>query len=229
MKRFIAALLLASCAKDAPELVEARTALAERDRLLKSFRVTVETQQGNEFALHTFMHRAPNWSQGRITQPQDVELAFDGTTLVRIDHSAHTYDARKSVSPEDLAKLFMPFVPEGFRAPLLPSRGVTAKRAKHARSVDAVELSVQPGDGVTVTWVLRMPSGDFLEKRTVSEGKSQVLMVVTEHCDAALRLCVPTKLKEFVDEKLLGTTTVTMTELNPELPQRLFAPQKPAN
>ena len=90
-----------------------------------------------------------------------------------------------------------------------------------------VELTVKPGEGVTVVYVLRMPSGDFLEKRTTSEGQTRVLKMETEKCDQALALCVPTKLVERVGEQLLGSTEVTSVELNAALPQDTFSPKLP--
>jgi hypothetical protein len=46
--------------------------------------------------------------------------------------------------------------------------------------------------------------------------------VDSERCDETLKLCVPTKLTETRDGELLGTTTVTTAELNPELAADTF-------
>ena len=91
----------------------------------------------------------------------------------------------------------MPFVPEGYRAPLLPQNGVEAKRVSRENAIDAVELTVKPGDGVTVRYVLRLPAGDFLERRTLTDGQERVLLVEREQCDEKLKLCVPTRLVSF--------------------------------
>jgi outer membrane lipoprotein-sorting protein len=76
-------------------------------------------------------------------------------------------------------------------------------------------------------YVLRMPAGDFLEKRTRSGKEERVLRVEAEQCDVNLRLCVPTKLVEKLGEKTLGTTEISSVDLNPALPQDYFSPKAP--
>lgn len=239
MKRLFAALLLLSgCPKGEraappPEnlAAETRRALAERDRRLTSFRLTVETTQGADVAKHEVAFRSPNKSRGRVLTPVDFELAFDGQHFVRLKHAEKRVEqVELALPPADralfLASTFMPFVPEGFRSPPLPSQ-LEAKRVTHARAPEAVELRAAPEPGVTVTWVLRLPAGDFLEKRTAAKGSERRLAVTAERCDEALKLCVPTTLAETLDGRPLGTTTVTAAELNPELPQDVFAPKTP--
>ena len=239
MKRLFAALLLfAGCPKGkapAPPpanlAAEARRALAERDRRLTSFRLSVETTQGADVAKHEVAFRSPNKSRGRLLVPTDLELAFDGQNFVRLKHAEKRVEqVELALPPADralfLASTFMPFVPEGYRSPPLPSQ-LEAKRVTHPRAPDAVEVRATPEPGVTVTWVLRLPAGDFLEKRTEANGSVKHLEVTAVRCDEALKLCVPTTLAETVDGKPLGTTTVTAAELNPELPQDVFAPKPP--
>lgn len=226
MKKFAVVLLLAACAKEAPpspELISARAALAEREKKLGSFRIEASSTEKGQSAHYTFSYAAPNLGRGRLRGPRDVELAFDGKQLVTIDYAAKTWTAEPP--PQLLHAVFAPFVPEGFRAPLLPSKNVTAKKVKHARAADAVELSTSPGDGITVTWVLRMPAADFLEKRTVNGTHTDVLVVVAESCDGAL--CVPTKLIEYFDEEALGQTNVVNVELNPKFAPDAFTPAPP--
>ncbi len=214
-----------------PSLVAtAKRALAERERRLTSFKLVVDSTEGEQRAHHEFAFKSPNKSRGHMTVPQEVELAFDGARLVRVLYPAKVVE----VVPLDLppaqrayflASTFMPFAPEGYRAPLLPLSGVEAKQVSRPDAAEAVELTVRPGDGVTVRYVLRLPSGDFLEKRTVAEGKERVLKVLEEHCEAALGVCVPTKLVETMGEVVLGTTSVSDVELNPALPQEFFSPR----
>ena len=233
-------LLLGGCPKsDVPRgpaslLAEARRALAEREKRLTSFSVVVDSTEAGQRAHHEFAFRSPNKSRGHLTSPQDVELAFDGATFVRLLHAEKKFEVVSlAPSPADraffLASAFMPFVPEGYRAPLLPQSGVEAKSVSRPNATDAVELTVQPGDGVTVVYVLRLPAGDFLEKRTRSSGtEERVLRVEAERCDEKLRLCVPTRLVEKQGEATLGTTEVSSVELNPALPQDFFSPKAPA-
>ncbi len=126
-----------------------------------------------------------------------------------------------------LASQFMPFVPEGYRAPLLPLNGVEAKKVTRADGSEAVELTVKPATGVVVRYVLRLPAGDFLEKHTLAEGQERVLSVEKEQCDVKLALCVPVKLVERIGAEVLGTTEVTRVALNAELPADWFAPKMP--
>ena len=223
VKKFVVVLLLAACSKEAPELISARAALVEREKKLSSFRLEATSTEKNQSARYSFSFAAPNFARGRIQGPRDVEVAFDGKQLISIDHTAQTWTVDQP--PSLLHAVFAPFAPEGFRAPLLPSKGVTAKKVRHARAQDAIELSTSPGDGITVTWVLRMPSGDFLEKRTVNGTHTGVLMVISETCND--QLCVPNKLVEYFDEETLGETTVTAVELNPKFPPDTFTPAPP--
>lgn len=235
VKKFVLAMLvLSGCPKgnDAPPPAslanEARRALAEREKRLTSFKLVVDSSEGENRAHHEVAFRSPNKSRGHMTSPQEFELAFDGTTLVRLIHSQKKYEVVSLEMPAAdraffLASQFMPFVPEGYRAPLLPQTGVDAKSDKP----NTLELTVKPGDGVTVTYVLRMPSGDFLEKRTTAEGQTRVLKMESEKCEDSLKLCVPTKLVERMGEQVLGTTEVTSVELNAALPQDTFSPKVP--
>ena len=239
MKKFALVLLLGGCPKssDVPPapaslVAEAKKTLAEREKRLTSFKVVVDSTEGERRAHHEFAFRSPNKSRGHMTAPQDVELAFDGTTFVRLLAAEKKFEvANLEMPPADraffLASTFMPFVPEGYRSPLLPLSGVEAKKVSRPNATDAVELTVKPGDGVTVVYVLRLPAGDFLEKRTLSGGQERVLRVEAEKCDEALRLCVPTKLVEKLGEATLGTTEVTSVELNAALPQDFFSPRAP--
>lgn len=234
MNRVVFAVLLAAaCTKSPPaapppppSLVgEVKRALAEREKRLTSFRIEVDSREGENVAHHAFAFRSPNKSRGHVTKPNEVELAFDGNRLVRVLYPSKNVEVVPlDLPPQDrayfLASTFMPFAPEGFRAPLLPLTGVEAKK----RGEDEVEVTVSPGSGVVVRYVLRLPAGDFLEKHTLAEGRERTLRVVKEQCDAQLKLCVPTRLVESLGEKELGVTEVVKVELNPELPQTYFTP-----
>lgn len=228
-------LLGAACRRDSSPpspsalLSTVRTALAERDKRFTSFAIEVDTVEGERHAHHTFAFRSPNRSRGHVTMPQELEVAFDGTTLRRVTLPAgrvEVIDLDLPVADRALAlaSMFMPFAPEGFRTPLMPSTGVEARSVKHPKAPEAVELVVSPEKDVRVTYVLRLPSGDFLEKRTETGGETRVLTVDEESCDAALRLCVPVKLTERVGAVVIGTTQLTRIELNPELPEDHFRP-----
>lgn len=240
MKKLVLGLLvLCGCPRSPPApavpaslVSEAKKALAEREKRLTSFKLVVDSTEGEQRAHHEFAFRSPNKSRGHMTTPQDVELAFDGATFVRLLHAEKKFEvANLDLPPAEraffLASAFMPFVPEGYRAPLLPQTGVEGKKVSREGAPEAVELTVKPGDGVTVIYVLRLPAGDFLEKRTLAEGKERVLRVEQERCDQALALCVPTRLVEKLGDQVLGTTELSAIELNPALPQDYFSVKAP--
>jgi outer membrane lipoprotein-sorting protein len=236
------ALALGACTKDAPEaptklVGEMKQALAERERRLASYHLVADTTQGAETAHHEFFFRAPNHSRGTATGGlESASLAFDGKTLYRLNDAEKKLEAYELQLPPAkaalvLATMFRPFAPDGFRSPLLPSKGVTAKAVTHPMGPQAVELTVltkdEDGGPLEVTYVLRAPSADFLAKRTRSGQHLGELTVEAERCEPALKLCVPTKLKETRDGELLGTTTLTTVELNPELPVDSFKLEPP--
>jgi hypothetical protein len=111
-------------------------------------------------------------------------------------------------------------VPEGFSAPLWPSKGLTA-----ARVGDTVELTLAAADGatpVTMTWVLKWPGFDFVAKRTTYGEKTGELKVEAELCDEKLKLCLPKKLSRWQGGKQVGELTLSTLELNVDLPQDDF-------
>jgi outer membrane lipoprotein-sorting protein len=234
MKKFLLlGLVLLGCQKSSEVPVpaslvgEVKRALAEREKRLTSFSLTVDSSQGENRARHEVAFRSPNKSRGHMLSPQNFEFRFDGTTLTRLFPETKKYEVVSLEMPAAdrafyLASLFMPFVPEGYRAPLLPLTGVEAKSVTRPDGLEATEVTVNPGEGVTVKYLVRLPAADFLEKRTLSEGRERVLRMEKEHCDVVLKLCVPTLLVERLGESVLGTTEVTALELNAALPQDAF-------
>jgi outer membrane lipoprotein-sorting protein len=226
------ALVLAACTKDAPPpaptIGDVKRVLAEREKRLLSFHIVVSTDEGEHHAEHEFWFRSPNKSRGHLLLPQEVELVFDGTKLVRVLYPARVVEPIPLDMPPQqraffLASTFMPFAPEGYRTPLLPMSGITVKQ-----TADRVTLDVDPGEGVKVKYVLRWPSGDFLEKRTFSAGNERVLKVLAEKCDEKAKLCVPVKLEESLTgldgaAEPLGRTEVSLVEFNPPVSEQFFS------
>ncbi len=232
----VVALLVVGCAREpvgpAQLLSQARQALAERERRLSSFHLVVATTESGQQASHEVWFRSPNRSRGEVRTEPRRTVAFDGERLVTIDHQGQKLSTFTLSLPAEkaayvLASTFQPFVPEGFRAPLLPSRGVTASATSRRGAANAVELTVEPAAGVTVVQVLRLPGGDFLEKRTASNGSLEVLRVEDETCDRVLGLCVPRRLVLERDGARLGETVLERIELNPALPASTFSPELP--
>ena len=110
----------------------------------------------------------------------------------------------------------------------LPQQPVVAPvRARDAR----VELTLRTRDAskdVTVTSVLRWPSGDFLERRTSYGDAKGSLRMEEEQCDARLKLCVPVRLTKWAGETKLDETVLTGVQLLQPLERDAFvlvAPQ----
>ncbi len=225
-------LLLAGCTNDATGsalLAQVRQTLAERDAKLSSYHLVVESKDGADVAKHAFFFRSPNKMRALLLEPTPLEFSFDGKRIYRLVPASRELTTIE-LAPKEPARatmalhaMFAPFVIEGFRSPLMPLKGVSASR--HG---ETVELKVEPGEGVTVTYVLRWPSADFLERRSQTPTGSSVLEVEEEHCDAALKLCVPKRAVERADGAQRLEVTLTTLELNPDIPLEDFTPHAPA-
>jgi outer membrane lipoprotein-sorting protein len=194
----------------------------ERDAKLNSYHVVVDSTQGEATARHEFYYRAPNRSQGTLWSPEALTLSFDGTRFFKVTPAEKKFETYAlKLSKDDaayfLASTFTPFVPEGYRTLLLPSRGVTARLVTHPKAREAVEVTVSV-DEVTVVWVLRWPSGDVLSKRV---GATEVT-VDDEWCDTALGLCVPKRVTQRRNGVVEATTSLTAISLNPQIPNDFF-------
>lgn len=227
MKRAAALLLLCACTRGADEslLPRLKSALAERDRKLTRYRFAAESHQGDAVARHTFAFRSPNKMRGALLEPKRVEWAFDGTTLFQARADERTLTVYQLKLPRAKASIllhdtFTPFVFEGYRAPLLPSAGATAKRLD-----DAVEVSATVTDGpdaVELRYRFKWPSADFVSRTSKVNGVEVVLQVDEEQCDGKLGLCVPKRVSQHRGSTLVGSTALSSIELNPELPEGDF-------
>lgn len=229
-------LLLTACPKPAaPEVnlvSEARKALTERDKRLSRYLVEATSTQGDATASYAFTYRAPGRVKGTMLTPTPLTLSFDGTRFFKLSPPDKRLEVFEVKLPAEKAALFLttqfsPFVPEGYRTPLLPMKGVAAKKVSHPKSPEAFELvhatPDEHGQPITVTWVLRFPSGDFLAKKTEANGVVNELVVEEEHCDAALALCVPKLVVQREGGAELGRTTFTRIDLAAEVPTDAFS------
>lgn len=224
-------LVLAGCRRaddGAALLSDARQRLSARDGKLTSYVLAGTARQGSQTLDFRFAYRAPRKMLGTLGAPASRTYAWDGEHLFERSDAARQFVTFNDELPPDqragvLTELFAPFAPEGFRAPLLPSRGVSARRASHPRAPEAVELTVKPeGADVEVTYVLRWPALDFLGKRTRDGDSTSELRVEEEHCEQALGLCVPRRLTQWAGERQVAETTLSRVELNPSLPSETF-------
>jgi outer membrane lipoprotein-sorting protein len=232
----LAPLALAGCSKPqenpAAVLAVVKQRLLEREARLGSYRFSGTVQDaGAEPIEFSFAHRAPQRMRGALLKPVSRVFAWDGTQLyVQDDAQKRLTTFKDDLPPEKragfLTETFSPFTPEGFRVPLLLST-TRARRATHPRAPEAVELSVQVQDGssggLEMTYVLRWPALDFLGKRTrAADGTTAEVRVEEEHCDEALKLCVPKRLTRWSGEQQVGSIQLAQVELNPSLPNDSF-------
>ncbi|MCI0670622.1 MAG: hypothetical protein L0Y64_09190 [Myxococcaceae bacterium] len=234
-------LLLVSCARVSEDVgLEAgvKAGLAERERRLLAYRVTGTVQDGGGEARFTFAFRTPDRMRGEVGPPVGRTFAFDGSTL-RAKASAGGPVQEESLvglpRPEVAARLyavFNAFVSEGFRVPLLSPHRLQARRVTHPRAAEAVELVTTvttPGEAeVTATYVLRWPTLDFLEKRLTRAGTVSAVRVDEEHCDAALRLCVPRAWTHWSGGAPVATVRLSEVSLGEALPQEAFTLSPPS-
>ncbi|MFP2932569.1 hypothetical protein ACLESO_46970 [Pyxidicoccus sp. 3LG] len=231
-----ALLALAGCSRkgadEAATLIpEVRTRLAERDAKLSSYRIAGTVKdEGQEAVTFTFDYRAPQRMRGTLGPPASRTFAWDGAHLFQqLDGEKQFSTFKSELPPAKLAgfltQTFSPFTPEGFRTPLL-LRSATARRAKHPRAPEAVELVQKlegEAAGVEMVYVLRWPKLDFLGRRTrAPDGTEAEERVEEEHCDEALGLCVPKRLTRWLGGRQVGETVLGRVELNATLPNDAF-------
>jgi hypothetical protein len=229
-------LVLAGCRRGEDTsalLTDATQRLAARDGKLTSYALAGTAREGAQTMDFQFAYRAPQKMLGTLGAPASRSYAWDGEHLMeRSDAAKRLVTYKDELPPEKrvgvLTEIFAPFAPEGFRAPLLPGKGVSARRISHPRGPEAVELTVKPeGTDVEVTYVLRWPGMDFLGKRTRSGGASSEIRVEEEQCEQSLGLCVPKRLTQWAGEQQVAETTLSRVELNPTLPAETFTLRAP--
>lgn len=226
-------LVLSGCSKRTEDstalLAQVRQRLAARDGRLTSYQLAGTTSEGEVTLEFTFAWRSPQRMLGTLGEPASRAFAWDGEHLYERSDTDKLFTTFRDELPADkragfLTETFGPFVPEGFRAPLLPGQGVSVRRVSHALAPQAVELTVRPQgvEDVEVVYVLRWPSLDFLGKRARASGTLSEVRVEQEQCEEALSLCVPRRLTQWADGQQVGEMTLSLVELNPALPADTF-------
>lgn len=215
---------------DPPEISKVKAALAERERKIQSYRYRAVTEQGEQRAELSFAFRAPNKMRGDIASPK-VCFAFDGGRFVQWDEANRYFteiDLRST--PRENAQLFLhkvfaPFAPEGWRAPLLGGRLTVESvvEAGNPRIAVTAEASAD-GETVAITYLFASPAMDFLGKSVRGGGSLQVR---AQHCDPALGLCFPSAIEEAPPAGPKLTTRISDIEINAPIPAEFFAPQAP--
>ena len=227
--------LLCACERPQPLLQQVRQQLAGRDARLSSYRFSGEVREEGQAPLpFTFAYRAPGRMRGGLGGAASRTFAYDGEHLYELHDAERRLTTYAFALPAAtragfLTELYAPFLPEGFRVPLLPQTGVRAERTTHRLAAEAVQLSVALPEGGEVQYLLRWPSLDFLGKRLqAGSGEASELRVEAEQCDAGLRLCVPRRLTRWVAGRQVGETHLQELTLNPALPAGVFRLAAPA-
>src|SRR5919106_4612758 len=186
---------LSACAREVGRepawqtLAQAKSALAERERRLTSFRLEGVVQEAGQDAPFATAFRAPNRGRG-VLRADGRTVSFDGAKLYELDPAKKTmvsFEPGRHASAA-LTQLLAAFVPEGYRAPVLPLGSAHARRLPHPRGPEAVELSSETRDEqgrtVQIAYLLRWPSADLIEKRLSAYASTKTVAVDEEQCDS---------------------------------------------
>jgi outer membrane lipoprotein-sorting protein len=233
--------MVSSCFKtplsgDGYVVSEVRRALAERENRLTRYSVEALTTQGEATASHLFSYRSPNRVKGTVVRPTPMTLAFDGQRFFRLSPPEKQLVVYEVKLPKEKAAWFLttqfaPFVAEGFRTPLLPSSGLTARRRTASTGQEVFEVLFEVPDEsgamMTTRYELKFPSGDFILKETRLQGQTKTLRAEAEHCVAAWGVCVPQRVVERENDVLVGTTVFSNIDLQAELPLDSFSVSAP--
>lgn len=216
-------------APETPLVSQVKAALAERERKVQSFRFSSETEQAGQKAEYTFAFRAPNKMRGDIGGK--VIYAYDGKRFVQFDQAnGYFNEIDLAAEPRDKAQMFLhrvfsPFAPEGWRAPLLGGKLTCEQKAEGGKPRIAVTAEVSSdGEAVALTYLFAPPAMDFVGKSVRGGGSIEVL---EQHCDAALKLCFPSVVTETPPAGAKATTRLSNIELNVPVPPEYFSPQAP--
>lgn len=207
-------------------LSQARSALAERERKLQTYRFhgeTTDLERGQTLAFN-FVYRAPGKMRGETLGPGGHVFSFDGATLRELDVAAKkltTYDLTalpRAKSDELLHQIFAPFAPEGFRAPLLP-QGPAVKAAARVGAEDKpeVQLTAEVADGAeryAFVYRYRTPAMDLVEKVIRAPDGDHTTRVNKQSCEPRSGLCVPTEIVESAGGKPMARTVLSDVAIN---------------
>lgn len=231
--------------QDAELVSQIKSGLTERERRLSGYELAGTVTESGKVARFEFVYRAPGRMKGTLWAPSGEgenapaaarTYAFDGERLFEVDEAQRTVTTYEVKLPPEksavfLHQIFGAFVPEGFRTPVLDFKKAHAKKVTHPRGPDAVELTSasqdEAGQAIEVTYVLRWPSLDLLEKRLVAGGKTMTVTVDKEQCDEKRKLCVPTQLTQSWGQQAGAVTALSKVELGATVPTEAFAVSTP--
>ncbi|MGQ0504261.1 MAG: hypothetical protein ACT4TC_03000 [Myxococcaceae bacterium] len=208
-------------------LLEVKEGLAERDAKLQSYTVRGTVTELGQVARYEFAYRAPNRMLGELLLPSARTLAFDGEHLFDVLPGSKRFTTvqlkRRSNAPsEKLMELFTPFMPDGFRAPMLNLKELKATFGTHPRAPKTVVLTQHLHEGAEVAYEMRYPSLDFLSRSMVSGSHHREVRVEEEQCDKKLALCYPVRIAQMEDGQPGAVTVLEDLRINPPVPVETF-------
>lgn len=208
-----------------------REQLARREAQISSMQFRVTTRQAEVEAVHQVWMRGRNLFRAETLEPEHLEVSFDGQRVMMLQHKRKSFaEFRLEVEREEgaylLAQTFAPFVPEGYRMPLLPKVGVEASRRTLQAIGDVVELRYQTADQagipVAAAYVYQWPSLNFVSRSLRSA--SHVIEDAGEGawCSGPAEVCFPRRIVHSEDGEIVSVATVTSVQFNPEIPNDSF-------
>jgi hypothetical protein len=238
-------LLVAGCSTPVAQpdnlIKQTQALLLEREAKLSRYRFGARSEQQGEQAVDfDFAYRSPDRLRARVhgfypASAYDV-ITYDGHALYEVMTQPKVF--RKVSLPNGaaqralrVAERFAPYIPEGFRNPVLPWKSVEVRRVAHPRAPEAVALRAtlkdEAGHPLTITYTLRWPSGDFLAKRLEGSGGLVELRMDEEQCEKRMDLCVPLQLSQYRNGVRVGGIQVLDLELFAAPPLEDFTPSPP--
>ena len=208
---------------------EARTGLAEREAKVHSYRFDAEMTGPGQHGTWSVAYRGPG--SYRADTPS-VSYLLDGDKFFEIDHATGKVQPStlsqtdRNRSLERVYSAFAPFIPEGWRSPLIGS-AVTAIEGPQQEREKTVLLSVGAhlaNEQAELQYLFTRPTMNWLKTETFASGHNVVRATTKEHCDPASNLCFPERIEVRKDGSVQSTTTLSHIAVNEGVPAETFSP-----
>jgi hypothetical protein len=216
--------------RKAEQLVSAvESGLALREAKITSYQFDAETTDaGGRKVNHSFFYRSPN--KLRADVGAHLTFTFDGESLFKIDHDRKetmttSFRGRpKAEAAESVYQTFAPFLPEGWRTPLIAGN-VTAQEGPASVAGQSVWLSTEArsdGSRAELRYLFALPGMDWRATESTVDGRQATRRALEDHCDAQLGLCFPKKIETTQNGQIQSTTVLTGVVINGPIPAEMF-------
>jgi hypothetical protein len=232
----LSAALFVACSKNGapgsrvPLVSSVKAALAERDKKVLSYRYRGTTEEAGQKAEFSFAYRSPGKMRGDLESSQRT-FAFDGAHFRHWDEASQLLtEIDLEAEPRDKAALFLhrvfaPFTPEGWRAPLLA--GQLSAEQGFIRGRDCILVTANAaasGEKASVVFTFAAPAMDFLGTSVAGGGSTRVK---AEHCVPGLGLCFPSVVEQTTPGAGSAVTRLREIEVNAPIAPELFELEPP--